>query len=122
MRSVGPFELTDTEFAGMEILWREDERELRNSALRATWHGHRLIVESFGTVAVPTEVGLFQFGVLVKNRSRFRLQNEAGPETGESGETADVEAESEIMRKNSEILQLDFRRSRGSAFGRAMTR
>jgi hypothetical protein len=110
MRSVGPFELTDAEFEGMEILWREDERELKNNGQRVIWLGHHLIVESSGKVVVPTEVELIQLSVLAENRSHYR-RREAGPETGESGETADVEAESEIVRRNLGFLELEFRRS-----------
>jgi hypothetical protein len=113
MRSVGPFELTDAEFAGMEILWHEDERELKNTGLRATWLGHHLTVESYGNVVVPAEVELIQLGVFAENRSHSR-RREAGPETGESGETADVEAENEIVRRNLGFHELEIKRSRGS--------
>jgi hypothetical protein len=122
MRSVGPFELTDAEFAGMETLCREDERRLKNAELRATWRGHHLIVESCDALAVPAEAELIQLGLMVENRSHSRWRNQADPETGESGETADVEAESEIIGRNPEILELWLRRSRGSDFDPAITR
>jgi len=46
MPSVGPFELTEVEFIGLEFLRQEDERQLRKTALRATWSGGELSVKS----------------------------------------------------------------------------
>jgi hypothetical protein len=44
--SVGPFELTDIEFVGLEFLRQEDERQLRKTTLRATWSGRELSVKA----------------------------------------------------------------------------
>jgi hypothetical protein len=46
MPSVGPFELTETEFVGLEFLRQEDERQLRKTTLRATWSGKELSVKA----------------------------------------------------------------------------
>ena len=100
MRSVGPFELTDAEFAGMESLWREDERQLRTIARRAALIAYRLILKSGDKVAVLAALDSIR-SVAVQNQSHSRGRNRANLETGESGETADVEAESEIIRRNS---------------------
>jgi hypothetical protein len=45
MPSVGPFELTEVEFIGLELLRQDDERQLRKTALRATWSGRELCVK-----------------------------------------------------------------------------
>jgi len=39
MPSVGPFELTEVEFIGLEFLRQDDERQLRKTTLQATWSG-----------------------------------------------------------------------------------
>jgi len=101
MRSVGPFELTDAEFAGMESLWREDERQLRTIARRAALIAYRLILKSGDKVAVLAALDSIRSAVAVQNQSHSRGRNRDNLETGESGETADVEAESEIFRRNS---------------------
>jgi len=44
--SVGPFELTDIEFVGLEFMRQEDERQLRKTTLRATWSGRELSVKA----------------------------------------------------------------------------
>jgi len=44
--SVGPFELTEIEFIGLEFLRQEDERQLRKTTLRATWSGRELSVKA----------------------------------------------------------------------------
>ncbi len=46
MPSVGPFELTEVEFVGLEFLRQEDERQLRKTTLRATWSGRELSVKA----------------------------------------------------------------------------
>jgi hypothetical protein len=44
--SVGPFELTEVEFVGLEFMRQEDERQLRKTTLRATWSGRELSVKA----------------------------------------------------------------------------
>jgi len=44
--SVGPFELTEIEFVGLELMRQEDERQLRKTTLRATWSGRELSVKA----------------------------------------------------------------------------
>ena len=46
MPSVGPFELTEVEFVGLEFMRQEDERQLRKTTLRATWSGRELRVKA----------------------------------------------------------------------------
>ena len=46
MPSVGPFELTEVEFIGLEFVRQEDERQLRKTTLRATWSGRELSVKA----------------------------------------------------------------------------
>jgi len=46
MPSVGPFELTEMEFVGLEFMRQEDERQLRKTTLRATWSGRELSVKA----------------------------------------------------------------------------
>ena len=46
MPSVGPFELTEIEFIGLEFVRQEDERQLRKTTLRATWSGRELSVKA----------------------------------------------------------------------------
>ena len=46
MPSVGPFELTEVEFVGLEFMRQEDERQLRKTTLRATWSGRELSVKA----------------------------------------------------------------------------
>ena len=48
MPSVGPFELTEAEFIGLEFLRQDDERQLRKTTLRATWSGRELRVRAAG--------------------------------------------------------------------------
>jgi hypothetical protein len=57
MPSVGPFELTEVEFIGLELLRQDDERQLRKTALRATWSGRELCVkvEQLDTVLFETK-------------------------------------------------------------------
>jgi hypothetical protein len=101
MRPVGPFELTEAEFAGMASLWREDERQLRNIARRAALVAYRLILKSSDKVAVLAALESVRSAVWVQNQPQSRPRGKASLETGKSGETADVEAESEIVRRNS---------------------
>lgn len=100
MRLVGPFELTDAEFAGMEILWRKDERQLRDMARRAALVAYRLILKSGDRVAVFAALEAVQSAFSDQNRSQSIRRNRARLDTGESGETADVEAKSEIVSKS----------------------
>ena len=51
MPSVGPFELTEVEFIGLEFLRQDDERQLRKTSLRATWAGRELRVKAEGPTA-----------------------------------------------------------------------
>jgi hypothetical protein len=44
--SVGPFELTEVEFVGLEFMRQEDERQLRKTTLRAKWSGRELTVKA----------------------------------------------------------------------------
>jgi hypothetical protein len=44
--SVGPFELTEVEFLGLEFMRQDDERQLRKTTLRATWSGRELCVKA----------------------------------------------------------------------------
>jgi hypothetical protein len=55
MPSVGPFELTEVEFIGLEFLRQDDERQLRKTALRATWSGRELCVKVERLEAVVSE-------------------------------------------------------------------
>jgi len=54
--SVGPFELTEVEFIGLEFLRQDDERQLRKTTLRATWSGRELRVRTEGPAALITDV------------------------------------------------------------------
>jgi hypothetical protein len=55
MPSVGPFELTEVEFIGLEFLRQEDERQLRKTTLRATWSGQELRVRAEGLATLTTD-------------------------------------------------------------------
>ena len=55
MPSIGPFELTEVEFIGLEFLRQDDERELRKTALRATWSGRELRVRAEGPVTIISD-------------------------------------------------------------------
>ncbi len=101
MHSVGPFELTEAEFFGMQILWREDERQLEKMASRAV-RISRLIAKLDDAVALST-LELIRSEAAQKNRSGLR--NVVSLETGESGETAEVEAESESIRGDLELFE-----------------
>jgi hypothetical protein len=50
--SVGPFELTEKEFIGLEFLRQDDERQLRKTTLRATWCGRELRVRAEGLATI----------------------------------------------------------------------
>ncbi len=56
MPSVGPFELTEVEFIGLEFLRQDDERQLRKTTLRATWSGRELRVRAEGLATIITDV------------------------------------------------------------------
>ena len=56
MPSVGPFELTEVEFIGLEFLRQDDERQLRKTTLRATWSGRELRVKVEGRSTKTLEV------------------------------------------------------------------
>jgi hypothetical protein len=55
MPSVGPFELTEMEFIGLEFLRQDDERQLRKTTLRATWSGRELRVRAEGFATIITD-------------------------------------------------------------------
>ena len=56
MPSVGPFELTEVEFIGPEFLRQDDEKQLRKTALRATWSGRELRVRAEGPATIISDV------------------------------------------------------------------
>jgi len=56
MPSVGPFELTEMEFIGLEFLRQDDERQLRKTSLRATWSGRELRVKAEGLATIITDI------------------------------------------------------------------
>ena len=56
MPSVGPFELTEVEFIGLEFLRQDDERQLRKTTLRATWSGRELRVKAEGRGIIISDV------------------------------------------------------------------
>ncbi len=56
MPSVGPFELTEVEFIGLEFLRQDDERQLRKTALRATWSGRELRVRAEGPSTINANI------------------------------------------------------------------
>jgi hypothetical protein len=53
--SVGPFELTEVEFVGLEFMRQEDERQLRKTTLRATWSGRELSVKAGKQATVASD-------------------------------------------------------------------
>ena len=56
--SIGPFELTDVEFIGLEFLRQEDERQLRKTTLRARWSCRELSVKAERqAIMVPEDLG-----------------------------------------------------------------
>jgi hypothetical protein len=55
MPSIGPFELTEVEFIGLEFLRQDDERQLRKTTLRATWSGRELRVRAEGLSTIITD-------------------------------------------------------------------
>jgi len=55
MPSVGPFELTEVEFIGLEFLRQDDERQLRKTTLRATWSGRELRVRAERLATIITD-------------------------------------------------------------------
>jgi hypothetical protein len=54
--TVGPFDLTEVEFIGLEFLRQDDERELRKTTLRATWSGRELLVRAKGLATIITDI------------------------------------------------------------------
>jgi len=54
--SVGPFELTEVEFIGLEFLRQDDERQLRKTTLRATWSGRELRVKAEGPAIIIADI------------------------------------------------------------------
>lgn len=56
MPSVGPFELTEVEFIGLEFLRQDDERQLRKTMLRATWAGRELRVRAEGRATIINDI------------------------------------------------------------------
>jgi hypothetical protein len=53
--SVGPFELTEVEFVGLEFMRQEDERQLRKTTLRATWSGRELSVKAESSATLTSD-------------------------------------------------------------------
>jgi len=53
--TVGPFDLTEVEFIGLEFLRQDDERQLRKTTLRATWSGRELLVKAEGLATIITD-------------------------------------------------------------------
>jgi hypothetical protein len=53
--TVGPFDLTEVEFIGLEFLRQDDERQLRKTTLRATWSGRELLVRAKGLATIITD-------------------------------------------------------------------
>jgi len=56
MPSVGPFELTEVEFIGLEFLRQDDERQLRKTTLRATWSGQELSVKAERPAIISADI------------------------------------------------------------------
>ncbi len=83
MRSVGPFELTETEFAGLTIVLREDERLLSGLAI----------------IRDCMEISL-------QARPSSATRDGLDFDTGESGETAEAEAESARLEEGSGSVQI----------------
>jgi hypothetical protein len=104
MHSVGPFELTEAEFFGMQILWRKDEKQLEKMTSGAA-HISRLIAKLDDALAALTTLESIRFEGSQKNRSSSPLRSVVSLETGESGETAEVEAESELIRRDLELFR-----------------
>lgn len=99
MRSVGPFELTEAEFAGMQSLWREDERQLRSIAQRAALSAYWPTLKSSDKVAVLAALESIRPVVSIQNQPHSLPLDRMSLETGESGETAEIEAASETIRR-----------------------
>jgi len=49
--TVGPFDLTEVEFIGLEFLRQDDERQLR----KTTWSGRELLVKAEGLATIITD-------------------------------------------------------------------
>ena len=104
MPLVGPFELTDEEFLGMKILWQEDEKQLSNKNLHAARFCNLTIAKPSDSAAVPALTQPVQPSILCRDKPNLRLRNGIDPETAESGETAEVEAESALIERDTKLL------------------
>ena len=103
MPLVGPFELTDEEFLGLKILWQEDEKHLSNKNLHAARFGNLTIAKPSDSAAVPALIQPVQPSIC-RDKPNLRLRNGIDPETAESGETAEVEAESALIERDTKLL------------------
>ena len=106
MPLVGPFELTEEEFLGLKILWQEDEKQLSNKNLHAARFGDLTIAKRSDSAEVPALIQPVQPSILCGDEPNLRLRNVIDPETAESGETAEVEAESALIERNTRLLAL----------------
>jgi len=104
MPLVGPFELTDEEFLGLKILWQKDEKQLSNKNLHAARFGNLTIAKPSDSAAVPALIQPVQPSILCRDEPNLRLRNGIDPETAESGETAEVEAESALIERDTKLL------------------
>ena len=104
MPLVGPFELTEEEFLGLKILWQEDEKQLSNKNLHAARFGDLTIAKRSDSAEVPALIQPVQPSILCSDEPNLRLRNVIDPETAESGETAEVEAESALIERNTRLL------------------
>ena len=104
MPLVGPFELTEEEFLGLKILWQEDEKQLSNKNLHAARFGDLTIAKRSDSAEVPALIQPVQPSILCGDEPNLRLRNVIDPETAESGETAEVEAESALIERNTRLL------------------
>ncbi|HEX9197307.1 MAG TPA: hypothetical protein VF906_05885 [Candidatus Bathyarchaeia archaeon] len=104
MPSVGPFELTEEEFLGLKILWQEDEKKLSSKNVDAGSFGNLMVAKPGDSAEVPMVIPPAQSSVLCHCQPNPRLRNGIDQETAESGETAEVEAESALFERNMELL------------------
>src|SRR5437773_12057798 len=103
MPLVGPFELTDEEFLGLKILWQKDEKQLSNKNLHAARFGNLTIAKPSDSAAVPALIQPVQPSILCRDGPQLRLRNGIDPETAESGGTAEVEAASALIGRDTRI-------------------
>src|SRR5213595_2753851 len=98
MPLVGPFELTEEEFLGLKILWQEDEKQLSNKNLHAARFGDLTIAKRSDSAEVPALIQPVQPSILCGDEPNLRLRNVIDPET------AEVEAESALIERNTRLL------------------